>query len=109
MRKNKILKESADWWKIFANRIIKEASNQAIENGCNGKLVENLLTNSNIFVEKSEDGYVLFNNNCGEMNIESFYSWESQGTIYASSEQVIWDAIKEIGEDNFKKYVLGVK
>ena len=32
-----------------------------------------------------------------------------QGVIYASSEQVIWDAIKEIGEDNFKKYVLGVK
>lgn len=29
--------------------------------------------------------------------------------IYASSEQIIWDAIKEIGEDNFKKYVLGVK
>ena len=32
-----------------------------------------------------------------------------QGTIYASSAQIIWDAIKEIGEDNFKKYVLGVK
>lgn len=31
-----------------------------------------------------------------------------QGVIYASSEQVIKDAINEIGEDNFKKYVLGV-
>ena len=29
--------------------------------------------------------------------------------VYASNEQIIWDAIKEIGEDNFKKYVLGVK
>lgn len=29
--------------------------------------------------------------------------------IYASSEEIILDAIKEIGEDNFKKYVLGVK
>lgn len=32
-----------------------------------------------------------------------------QGTIYASSKEIIKDAIKEIGEDNFKKYVLGVK
>lgn len=29
--------------------------------------------------------------------------------IYASSVEIILDAIKEIGEDNFKKYVLGVK
>lgn len=29
--------------------------------------------------------------------------------IYASSEKIIKAAIKEIGEDNFKKYVLGVK
>ncbi len=36
-------------------------------------------------------------------------NWKLQGAIYASSEQIIWDAIKEIGEDNFKKYVLGVK
>lgn len=34
---------------------------------------------------------------------------KSQGAIYSSSEQIILDAIKEIGEDNFKKYVLGVK
>ena len=39
------------------------------------------------------------------------YSWlhKTQGIIYASSEQVILDAIKEIGFDNFKKYVLEVK
>ena len=37
------------------------------------------------------------------------YNVKIQGTIYASSEQIIEDAIKEIGEDNFKKYVLGVK
>lgn len=34
---------------------------------------------------------------------------KKQGTIYASSEQIILDAINEIGEDNFKKYVLEVK
>lgn len=39
-----------------------------------------------------------------------FSFWRKiQGTIYASSEKIILDAIKEIGEDNFKKYVLGVK
>ena len=37
------------------------------------------------------------------------YQFKNQGVIYASSGQIIRDAIKEIGEDNFKKYVLGVK
>lgn len=63
MIRKHIIKEGADWWKIFANRITKEASNKAIENGCNNELVNNLLNNSNIFVEKNGDGYVLFNNN----------------------------------------------
>ena len=44
-----------------------------------------------------------------EVSVGSYYSCKEQGTIHASSEQIIWDAIKEIGEDNFKKYVLGVK
>lgn len=47
--------------------------------------------------------------NFNEIEIDSFLYHKVQGTIYASSEQIIWDAIKEIGEDNFKKYVLGVK
>lgn len=63
MIRKHIIKEGADWWKIFTNRIVKEASNKAIENGCNNELVNNLLNNSNIFVEKNGDGYVLFNNN----------------------------------------------
>ena len=44
-----------------------------------------------------------------QIGMDEVYSFIDQGTIYASSEQVIWDAIKEIGEDNFKKYVLEVK
>jgi hypothetical protein len=44
-----------------------------------------------------------------EIEIVIFRTLKFQGTIYASSKQIIWDAIKEIGEDNFKKYVLGVK
>lgn len=32
-----------------------------------------------------------------------------QGTIYASNEQVLLDAVKFIGEENVKKYILKVK
>ena len=43
------------------------------------------------------------------LEIDCSYWCKIQGVIYASSKQIIEDAIKEIGEDNFKKYVLGVK
>ena len=33
---------------------------------------------------------------------------KNQGTIYASSEQILKDAINEIGEENVKKYILEV-
>ena len=45
----------------------------------------------------------------GKINTDGTKGFKEQGKIYASSKQIIWDAIKEIGEDNFKKYVLGVK
>ena len=35
--------------------------------------------------------------------------YKSQGTIYASSEQILRDAIAEIGENSIKKYVLEVE
>ena len=35
--------------------------------------------------------------------------WRTQGTIYASSEEILQDAIVYVGEDNVKKYVLGVE
>ena len=44
-----------------------------------------------------------------EISVDQTRKFKEQGKIYASSEQIIWDAIKEIGEDNFKKYVLEVK
>ena len=50
-----------------------------------------------------------FYSNEGRINIDYYCTIKHQGVIYASSEQIIEDAIKEIGEDNFKKYVLGVK
>ena len=45
----------------------------------------------------------------GRIDIDYSLIWKTQGTIYASGEKIIWDAINEIGEDNFKKYVLGVE
>lgn len=53
--------------------------------------------------------YAIFNFDNNKIEIDDFWYTKVQGTIYASSKQIIWDAIKEIGEDNFKKYVLGVK
>lgn len=53
--------------------------------------------------------YPEFHSNDNRIYIDYYCSIRIQGVIYASNEQIIWDAIKEIGEDNFKKYVLGVK
>lgn len=39
---------------------------------------------------------------------EHVWKCKDQGTIYASSEQILRDAIKEIGENNIIKYVLEV-
>lgn len=43
--------------------------------------------------------------------IDIGYDWtcKTQGTIYASSEQILRDAVAEIGEENVKKYVLEVE
>ncbi len=57
--------------------------------------------------EKQIKYFVYFYNS--EICVDYGCSAKYQGTICASSKQIIWDAIKEIGEDNFKKYVLGVK
>ena len=59
--------------------------------------------------DNQEKYYAMFNYGGVVIQLASLYYHRNQGTIYASSEQIIWDAIREIGEDNFKKYVLGVK
>ena len=53
--------------------------------------------------------YAIVNCITGEIDIDESNKWKRQGAIYASSKEIIKAAIKEIGEDNFKKYVLGVK
>ncbi len=58
---------------------------------------------------EQEKYFAEFNCEFDKIDVDSCCYLKSQGTICASSEQIIWDAINEIGEDNFKKYVLGVK
>ena len=59
--------------------------------------------------QAKEKYHAVFNFRYNEIVVEWAKNFKEQGAIYASSEQIIRDAIKEIGEDNFKKYVLGVK
>lgn len=59
--------------------------------------------------KKQPKYYARFDYMDGDLETDFVYTCKVQGTIFASSEEIIWDAIKEIGEDNFKKYVLGVK
>ena len=44
-----------------------------------------------------------------EIKIGFLWVCKYQNVIYASSEQILKDAIKEIGEDNVKKYILEVE
>ena len=53
--------------------------------------------------------YAIVNCITGEIDTDVSNTWIKQGVIYASSKEIIRDAINEIGIDNFKKYVLGVK
>ena len=63
----------------------------------------------NWFDDEQEKWFAFFNFYTNSITT-SYIIWEKyQGVTYASSEQIIEDAINEIGEDNFKKYVLGVK
>lgn len=43
------------------------------------------------------------------MGYSCTFSYKKQGSLYATSEQIIIAFIAEIGEENFKKYILRVK
>ena len=53
--------------------------------------------------------YSAFDYMFNRIDLDMQTTYKVQGIICASSKQIIEDAINEIGEDNFKKYVLGVK
>lgn len=62
------------------------------------------------WVNESQDKYYLvYNHIDDEFVIFTHQYLHGQGTIYASSEQVLKDAIEFVGEENIKKYIFGAK
>lgn len=53
--------------------------------------------------------YIYYDYEDNAIGYDNEYNWRTQGTIYASSEQILQDAVAYVGEDNVKKYVLGVE
>lgn len=53
--------------------------------------------------------YMYYDCKCKKINYTSNFVYKNQGTIYASSEQILKDAVEFVGEDNVIKYVLGVE
>ncbi|MEG1806490.1 MAG: hypothetical protein RR327_08940 [Clostridia bacterium] len=53
--------------------------------------------------------YVFYNLDDMDIEYDYIYSYKQQGTTYASSEQILRDAIADIGEENFLKYVMKVE
>lgn len=53
--------------------------------------------------------YLYYNHVDKKISIASAWVCKTQGVIYASLERILRDAVKEIGEENIKKYVLEVK
>ena len=52
---------------------------------------------------------IYYDYNYGTIEFTFETTYKQQGTIYASSEQVLKDAIEFVGKDNVIKYVLGVE
>lgn len=53
--------------------------------------------------------YMYYNSTYNSIEYDYTYHIISQGTVYASSRQILEDAVEFVGEDNVIKYVLGVK
>ena len=59
-----------------------------------------------------EDGtkkYFIYCTNQPRALIIDYDYYRYQGTIYASSEEVLLDAIEFVGEENIKKYIFGIE
>lgn len=53
--------------------------------------------------------YIYYDYEDNAIGYDNEYNWRTQGTIYASSEQILEDAVAYVGEDNVKKYILEVE
>lgn len=60
--------------------------------------------------EDSEDVFwITYNCYHKKIVIDCLDTYPAQGTIYASSEEALRDAIAFVGEDNIKKYIFGIE
>lgn len=102
-----------DEWKYLTNNVFKTAK-EVLERK---KKIEIQSRFKNYVEERTEEldwnnggKYYLFYNYANkEIVIDNSLIYKRQGTIYASSEQILKDAIEEIGEENVKKYILEVE
>lgn len=53
--------------------------------------------------------YFIYRTNQPKRLIVDYDYYQQQGTIYASSEKVLREAIEFVGEDNIKKYIFGIE
>lgn len=59
--------------------------------------------------EEQDKWYAYYNYKNNEISFVFVCTCKAQGVLYATSAQIILDFIAEIGEENFKKYILRVK
>ena len=107
--------DDLDNWRYFIG-IIFQTSQEAREYR---KKIEIQARFRNFMQERNEeldwenydqDKYcLLYNHDNKKIVLECAFVKKYQGVIYASSEQILKDVIAEIGEENIKKYVLGVE
>lgn len=104
-----------DKWRYLTGNVFK--TEQEAEEHKNKLKVQAQFRN---FVEKRNEELDWENNNQEKYFLNYSYNYEKiiisftwvckyQDVIYASSEQILQDAIEEIGEENVKKYVLEVE
>lgn len=58
---------------------------------------------------KQKKWYAYYVHNSKKIMANYYFVNQHQGTLYATSPQIINDFINEIGDENFKKYILRVK
>jgi hypothetical protein len=105
--------DECDNMRFTLGRVYRTAE-EAIEDGKRMYYSELYRSMSDVTEEDWKEGskpkhYTEFDYRSGTVRIDFWSSNRSQGTAFFTSEQKCREAISAIGEDNFIKYVLGVK
>lgn len=106
--------DETDNWYYLTNNVFKTKE----ETEKHKKKIEIQAQFKNFVKERSEkldwnnnqEKWFIYYDFCGgKIEFDTQYFTKCQGVIYASSINILGDAIAEIGEDNIKKYVLEVE